>query len=60
MTEMTGSPVSLDSSEDFTVHAFHLGSSIPTGVQSVSVTAGSANSKTGVAISVTAAADTEE
>ncbi len=60
MTEVTGSPNLHTTGEPGGVHAFFLGSSIPTGDQTISVSVnGTGSSKAGIAISVTAAANTE-
>lgn len=61
MTEMPDSPLlSTAQAEDGAVYGYFLGSSIPTGAQTVLVSVdGTASSKTAVAITVTAAADTQ-
>jgi hypothetical protein len=58
MTEMTGSPF-MSTSTGSVIHAYHLGSSIPTGARTVSITATSNDNKRPFVISLTASADTE-
>lgn len=57
MTELSSSPLLHSSGETFTVYAYFLGASIPTGAQAVAVT-GSSSNKVGVSFSVTASVDT--
>jgi hypothetical protein len=59
MTEVALSPASFDTSVDSTVHGFFLGSSVPTGAQTVAVTVSGSSAKQAVAFTVTADADTE-
>jgi len=60
-TEVTGSPSVFDSSsDDSTVHCFHLGSGIPTGAQTVAVTATASVGINAVyCVTTTASANTE-
>lgn len=58
MTEVTGSPLLKSSGEVAATHCFFLGTSVPTGAQTVSVT-GTGQNKWGRCITVTADADTE-
>ncbi len=59
MTEVAGSPLIKATSEDSVVIVYHLGSGIPTGAQTVSVTiSGSTVEKAAVAYTVTAGTDT--
>jgi len=57
MSEVTGSPV-CDSTEPACVHGFYLVTSLPAGSQTVAVTVSGADSKSAVAITVTANGDT--
>lgn len=60
MTEVTGSPVlRVSGDEGGSVYGYFLGSSVPTGAQTVEVTVGGAASKRAVAITVTASGNTE-
>jgi hypothetical protein len=60
MTEMTGSPLSFDATRDSVIYAYFLGSSIPTGAQTVAVTVnGTGSNKNARCFSLTASADTE-
>lgn len=60
MTETADSPFLIDRSEDYGVYSYFLGSSIPTGAQTVQVSVdGTGSTKVGGCITVTAAADTE-
>jgi hypothetical protein len=58
MTELGTSPLLHSTGETFSVYAYFLGTSIPTGAQSVAVT-GTASNKCGVSYSVTANTDTK-
>ena len=58
LTQVTGSPNLFDGTVDFAVHAFHLGSSIPTGAQTVVVDTTGSVRHTAYCITVTGAADT--
>lgn len=59
MSEMSGSPNLKSTGEPGGVHAFFLGSSIPTGAQTVAVSSSGTVTKRGYAITLTAGADTE-
>lgn len=60
MSPVSGSPLLYGSGETGAVYAFFLGSSIPTGAQTITVNVnGTGSSKFGAAYSVTASADTE-
>jgi hypothetical protein len=59
MTEVTGSPNAKAAAEAFIIHAFFLGTSIPTGAQDVSCDVSNTTAKRVSVISLTAAADTE-
>lgn len=58
MTEITGSPVLHAATEAVGCHAFFLGSSIPTGAQTVAITSTSTDKYEGYCVTLTAAADT--
>ena len=58
MTETSDSPLLKAAAEDGGVYSYFLGSSIPTGAQTVEVTVTGATTKAAVAITITAAADT--
>jgi hypothetical protein len=57
MTEVSASPQVLASTEDFAVHAFFLGSGVPTGNQTVAVTTSASNASQQVGYCVTFTAD---
>jgi hypothetical protein len=57
-TEVTLSPLTNDGTDNHVIHAFFLGSSIPTGAQTVAYTASAGTQRIGC-ITYTAAADTE-
>jgi hypothetical protein len=59
MTEVTGSPNEKVAAEAMILHAFFLGTSIPTGAQSVTCDVSNTIAKRIVAITLTGAADTE-
>jgi len=61
MTQVSASPAVLTTGETGAVHCFFLGSSIPTGAQTVVATAptGTGGVKVGYSVTLTAAADTE-
>ena len=59
MTEMTGSPNTKITGETGAVYGYFLGSSIPTGAQTVAMTSTAANLKSIAAITLTGGADTE-
>ncbi len=59
MSEVALSPLSKAAPEVGTVACYHLGASIPTGAQTVSLTVGGATAKALITISVTGAADTQ-
>jgi hypothetical protein len=60
MSEVSGSPKSYNGTDDSTLYVYFLGSSIPTGAQTVAVTVnGTGSNKTARCFSLTASADTE-
>lgn len=59
MTQISVSPQTKSTGELSVVHAFFLGSSIPTGAQTVEVSVSGASTKLGRSITLTASADTE-
>lgn len=59
MTEVSGSPAIRDAGEDGQVHIFFLGSSIPTGAQTVAITTSGTYARHAASITLTAGADTE-
>jgi hypothetical protein len=59
MTEVAGSPNVKTVTESMSAHCFFLGSSIPTGAQTVAVDVTDTNNYAAFALTVTAAADTE-
>lgn len=58
MSEVTNSPNCKATGETACVHAFHLGASVPTGAQTVSVTVTGASTKRAMLCTVTAGGDT--
>jgi hypothetical protein len=59
MAQVTGSPVTQTTGEVGEIHGFFLGSSVPTGAQTVEVTVSGAIDRGAVAYTVTGAGDTE-
>ena len=59
LTEMSDSPTFFDATEDAITYAYFLGSSIPTGAQTVEVTVSGATDKACFSVTLTAADDTE-
>jgi len=59
MTEVTGSPNLKAAAEAMAVYAYFLGSSIPTGAQTVAVTVSGSATKRAFSLSVTSSGDTE-
>lgn len=59
MTEVTGSPLLKTTGEAMAVYAYFLGSSIPTGAQTVVVSVSGAATKRGMSIAMTAGGNTE-
>ena len=59
MTEVAGSPNTHTSAETNTIYTFFLGTSIPTGAQTVTVTVSGASNKRAGAITLTASSDCE-
>ena len=60
MTETADSPLLINRTEDYGVYSYFLGSSVPTGAQTVVVSVnGTGSTKVGGCITVTAAANTE-
>jgi hypothetical protein len=59
MNEVALSPITINDTEDGTVHGFFLGSSVPTGAQTVIVSVSAATTKQAACFTITASADTQ-